>query len=150
MVGDPPPGSQLSPARGGVQSESGGCSDSTPLSGTPLPFTRSAIEVSGRRPGKSVPPREVGGGVPSYSAMYLAVCQQQSRYYVNSALRVLHPPPLALPKRLSHPCCPSLVGLLLHLAWRLAWLAYHANRLLCVLMWVKPVEEADEYIKRPL
>ena len=64
-VGYPSPGSQWCPARGGVQSESGGWSNSTPHPGTPLPVTGSATGVSGKRPGKSCPPRGGWGGVES-------------------------------------------------------------------------------------
>ena len=51
-------------ACGGVQSEPGGWSDSSPLPGNPPPGIRAATDVSVNRPGKFGPTREGGGGFP--------------------------------------------------------------------------------------
>ena len=56
------PGSQLYHALGSAKTESGGWSGLTPHPGTPLPGTGALISVLGRRPDKSGPPCEVGGG----------------------------------------------------------------------------------------
>ena len=60
-VGSPPTGSLLCSVSGGVKSEPRGWSDLSPLPGTPIPVTRVAKYVSGRRPIKFGPPR--GGGI---------------------------------------------------------------------------------------
>ena len=73
----PPPVSQLYPACGGVQSESRGWSDLTPLPGTLLPGIRAATIFLGRRPrslhllGCHHPPRKIG--LPQGSALPVVV-----------------------------------------------------------------------------
>ena len=57
---------------------------------------------------------------------------------------------MALPKRWTLPRRLLCIDLLLHPTWRVAWLAYHVNRLCHVCLYAKLVEEAGEDVKLPL
>ena len=96
----------------------------------------------------------MGGVTPPvplpHAVLALAVHWQQPFCYLNSTLRSLHPPLLALPKSWSIPRRLSLVGILRHPAWCVVWLEYHANHLHRFCPWSDPVEDAGEEVKLPL
>ena len=142
-------------ACGGAQSEPRGWSYLKPHPGTPLPGTISAAYVLGNRPGKFGPPQ--GGGVPpvppislSHAMLALIVRQKRPRCNLNATLRILHLPPLSLPKVWSCPRCTPLIRLHQHHYKRVTWLARHTHCLPHIHPEANPAKEACEEIELPL